>query len=952
MSADASRLVGRERELSAIARALEHLAGAQAGFIEVTGEPGIGKTRLLGELAAQAAGSGCLVLCGRATEFERDAPYGLWLDALDPHLRALDDARLRRLAGDEAEALAVALPAFADLLDAPAPPSERYLVHRAMRALLERLAAPRPLVVGLDDVHWGDPASLDLLAALARRPPEGAVLLAVAYREGQAPDALVAALGDTARADRLLPAPLDLAEAGALVGGDLAPELLALSGGNPFYLEQLARARPGAQVATSLGPGAAGIPAAVAASLAGELDALPAPARRVLEAAAVAGEPFEPDLVADVAEMAERDTLAALDALLAPALIRPTATPRRFSFRHPLLRHAVYAGAPSAWRLHAHARAAEALSRRGAGPVERAHHVEHAAQRGDRAAVELLADAARRVYGQAPVTAARYLDSALRLLPDDAEPVERTELLQTRAYALFGAGQLEAAQAVFAETLALVPQDAWEQRALLLVSQSATEVWSGRPVTAPLQRLQAALAQGPAGPSLGGFALRMGVAGLSLSDLRYDPVPDLATEALAQARAIGDRRLEHAAHAMLAAGHAVAGRTDPASSALDTALAMFADVDDDELEPHSQGFWDLGWALTLVGRYDEALRQLRRAIAIDRRTGHGYFIPALLAAQLQPLIQLGRLEEAIDVGNEAVDAAWTTRNPVLRLGAHGDLALAQHLSGATDDAHREALAAVRFAAAGRLWRARAGCTLGTIEAVTQPEAGIATILEAGGGCELTDVVPAERPVVWAALTEAHLRRDDVTAAERAAARVETAAAALGTPLARALAGRSRATVLLAQGRPEEAAAGAADGAAERAAPLEAARARTVEGIALAQSGDRQRAVAMLKQAAEELDRFGAHRLRDEATRELRRLGVRTWRRGPTAPRDTAGIDALSAREREVAALVVAGLRNADVARELFLSVKTVESHLRSIYAKLGVSSRVGLVTRFAEHDRV
>ena len=422
MSADASRLVGRERELSAIARALEHLAGAQAGFIEVAGEPGIGKTRLLGELAAQAAGSGCLVLCGRATEFERDAPYGLWLDALDPHLRALDDARLRRLAGDEAEALAVALPAFADLLDAPAPPAERYLVHRAMRALLERLAAPRPLVVGLDDVHWGDPASLDLLAALARRPPEGAVLLAVAYREGQAPDALVAALADTARADRLLPAPLDLAEAGALVGGDLAPELYALSGGNPFYLEQLARARPGAQVATSLGPGAAGIPAAVAASLAGELDALPAPARRVLEAAAVAGEPFEPDLVADVAEMAERDTLAALDALLAPALIRPTATPRRFSFRHPLLRHAVYAGAPGAWRLHAHARAAEALARRGAGPVERAHHVEHAAQRGDRAAVELLADAARRVYGQAPATAARYLDSALRLLPDDAEP--------------------------------------------------------------------------------------------------------------------------------------------------------------------------------------------------------------------------------------------------------------------------------------------------------------------------------------------------------------------------------------------------------------------------------------------------------------------------------------------------------------------------------------------------
>ena len=82
----------------------------------------------------------------------------------------------------------------------------------------------------LDDVHWADPASLDLLAALARRPPEGAVLLAVAYREGQAPDALVAALGDAARAaraERLAPAPLEPGRGGrALVGGDLSPGAL------------------------------------------------------------------------------------------------------------------------------------------------------------------------------------------------------------------------------------------------------------------------------------------------------------------------------------------------------------------------------------------------------------------------------------------------------------------------------------------------------------------------------------------------------------------------------------------------------------------------------------------------------------------------------------------------------------------------------------------------------
>ena len=96
-------------------------------------------------------------------------------------------------------------------------------MHRALRGLLTRLAGARPLVLCLDDVHWADPASLELLAALARRPPEGRVLLALAYREGQASDALVAALGDavrTDRAERLAPGPLSRVEAAALCGDD------------------------------------------------------------------------------------------------------------------------------------------------------------------------------------------------------------------------------------------------------------------------------------------------------------------------------------------------------------------------------------------------------------------------------------------------------------------------------------------------------------------------------------------------------------------------------------------------------------------------------------------------------------------------------------------------------------------------------------------------------------
>ena len=948
-----SQLVGRRQELAAVSRALERVAGGQAAFVELAGEPGIGKTRLLGELAAEAERRGCVVLGGRATEFERDAPYGLWADALDAYLQRLEPARLLRLDGGELGALAVALPAFAThWAGRSRRPSATSCTARS--AACSSGSRPR--------ARWCCAST----TCTGPTPPRSTCWRRWHGARRSAPCCSRSPTVKARRRARWSPRwatrrgrPARSGSRRRRSAGPRRPRSVAArsrrsstsSAAATRSTSSSSRARDPTGV--SRPPAGADIPDAVAAALAGELDALPADARRVLEAAAVAGEPFEPDLVSEVADLGEDITLASLDAVLELALIRPTSVPRRFAFRHPVIRHAVYAAAPGAWRLRAHARAAAALERRGAGPVERAHHVEHAARRGDHAAVDLLAAAAERVSAQAPASAARYLESALRLLPDDAgEADRRIELLQARAYALFAAGQLDAAHAALAQTLELVPSDAWEQRTRLICSQAATEVWSGRPVSAPLRRLRAALSKDPGGPSLAGFSLRMTIAGLSLDDLRFDRVSSIATEGLAQARGIANPFREHAALAMLALGYAAAGHADQARGPLDEAIALLADRDDGEMDPHSQGFCDVGAALSFSGRYEEALRQLRRGVAIDRRTGHGYYIPVLLATQLQPLIQLGRLTDAIAAGEEAVEAAWTSGSPALPLGAHGDLALARQLAGDTDGALRDAREGVRVASASRRWRARAGWTLGLIEAGGQPEAGIATILQAAGGWELPEVVPAERPLVWAALADAELHRVDVAAAERAAARLDTAAAAIDTPLAHSLAARSRAALLLADGRPDEAAALARRGTATTSAPLEAARARAIEGVALAQAGDRDGGVAALKDAADELERFGAQRLRDHALSELRRLGVRTWKRGPTVPRDAEGLHALSPREREVAALVQAGKRNTEIARELFLSLKTVESHTRNIYAKLGVSSRVELATRLGAHDRV
>ncbi len=323
MTTEPHALVGRARELAALGAALERLAHGRPGWVWARGEPGIGKSRLLDELAARADAAGHLVLTGRGAEFERDIPFGIWVDALDDYAGALGPERVGRLVGDRVAELSRVLPAVPAPADtAPAAlHDERYRAHRAVRALLDALAGRRPLVLVLDDVHWADDASLELVAHVLRRPPVGPVLLALGFRDGQVPGALLADLEAVARAGggvELAPAPLTAAEADALLGDRVSREGRAdayrQSGGNPFYLEQLARAG---------GP----VPAGVAAALAQEVAALPGPARLLAQGAAVAGDPIDLDLAVSAAGTTEAQALDALDALLAGGLVAPTRKP-------------------------------------------------------------------------------------------------------------------------------------------------------------------------------------------------------------------------------------------------------------------------------------------------------------------------------------------------------------------------------------------------------------------------------------------------------------------------------------------------------------------------------------------------------------------------------------------------------------------------------------------------
>lgn len=1020
-------LVGRDREMAAVGAALDRLASARRrpGFdwMEIRGEPGIGKSRLIGELTELADARGHLVLRGHGAELEQDIPFNALVDALDDYLGAVDPARLRQLGADRLDELAAVFPALRSLGTVPTGNTsemQRWQTYRAARALLELLAANRPLVLALDDLHWADTASVELVAHLLRRPPKARVLLVVAVRPRQVPKALAAALSAAAASAvvattdgqaganspatvgvRLELAPLSPEDSDSLLSPVTRDPAVRRrwyreSGGNPFYLEQLARTRPpnrplsAAAGPSSVPPASAAstgldgpddVPPAVTAAVGAEIAQLPEVVRRFAQGAAVAGEVFEPDLAAEAAALPETDAFEALDALVAADVVRPTEMPRRFTFRHPIVRHAIYMSAGPGWRIAAHARAADALAVRGAAATARAHHVERAARPGDEAAIALLTKAAAASRLRAPAAAAHWYAAALRLLPGgesspgrsagvdvdvDADGgLRRLELLSRLAAALDASYQPQQARVVLDEIMGLIPREFGAERAHLVALRSAVDHVLGRHGEARALVLDAVASAEPG--TRESCLLRLQLAIDHFYTGEYDGMRRWQQEAHALAGTLDDAPLLAASAGLLAGAEYMVGDVPAAIAEAAGAARRYDLLSDDQVTPHLDKLAWLGWTEAFLERFTDALRHLDRVDALALRNGRGSIGTLTAVARSLVLTSRGRLPEAAVAAEAAVEACLLTPHLPFLSWALAARCAAATLAGDLPEALRSGAQGARAANPETdAVSVMAGSYFAeALVEAGEPDRAVDELLGAAGGAELPRIEAPIRPYWYEVLTRAELARGMPEAAAGWAMLAERTATDAGGGLAgrKASAMRARAAVEFARGQSSAAAASALASAAEaeRAGlPIELGRSLIVAGRALAADGQNARAVSELRRAEARLDACGANRPRDEAARLLRQLGERVSRGGRPSARAQAraaqtlahhqtqtvvlsvAAGALSTRERQIAELVAAGQTNRQIAAALFLSEKTIESHLTKVLAKLGVPTRAGV----------
>ncbi len=939
-------MVGRDRELEEIGDVIAGAAAGNGGLLLLAGEAGVGKTTLA-EAAFRAAGVAAL----RGIASPRgSAPFAPISAALRSFLRRSPDGL------DDIGPLKAQLAALLPELGATSGPPDREALFEAIRVAFESIGRTEPTVVFLDDLQWADAATLELLTSLAAAAEEWQLLVLGAYRNDEIPRGhalrrLRTDLRRSGRLSELVVEPLDpdstVLLASEVLGTKLGPALRAAlidrTQGIPFFVEELSTTLKASSLLVAGKRGleleasaAVPVPETIRDALRLRTDGLSADGRGALGAAAAAGTWFELDLLgalgheAGVVEVLEQELLVEREPGLA-------------SFRHDLAREAVYADTPWPQRRVLHRSLAEVLDARGAEPGLVAEHWMAAGEL--ERARPLLVEAARRYCAlHAYRDAAAAGRGALELWPEGDDEAGRLAVLQELGSCAELCGEL--AEAV----------RAWEEL--------SDAVLGDLPRVGETKRRLAAVYE------LEGAGPRALTARLEAADAfaGCDRDADAAAERLLAAeRLFGEDREETLGVVERAHEEALrAARTDLQSRCL-CFKAFLASKD---------------------GRRDEALELARSALSLALAGNHvaevseGYWLVGAISNEWgdYPLAQ-SALEDA---------AAFCGEHDM-----HPDeqfclscLGVVLRNRGAWDEAEQISKDVLVSSAASKPGRIHAECTLGLIAAARGRTADARPLLRrslAGGeelgmhgtvchssfGLAFADELDAKlerqwheflaspsvdqaaghaaAPLRWAASFAT--RRNDaelVRACARAAADVSSAFAsadALGA-LAHTLG-----EVALAE-------ADAARGADhfEQAlelfrsvdAPFERAHIQARAGVALAAAGEREAGIELLIDAYRTFRKLGARPFWLQVAADLEALGEQVDRRlGRLAARelDNGG---LTRRELEVLRFVAVGRTNREIARDLFLSPRTVEMHVRNVLSKLDCRSRTEATSKAHE----
>jgi ATP/maltotriose-dependent transcriptional regulator MalT len=942
--------VGRASELASLDEAL---ADPRVRAVLISGEAGIGKSRLVAEFASRVAGD-ALVLVGYCPELgEGGVPYAPFIAALRSLQRQLGVGELAALLPKD-PAIGRWLPELAMRTSAEAPLHDPMRLSGEILALLEQLALTRRVILVLEDLHWADTSSRELLAFLVGNLAQDGILVVGTYRPAPAEhlQPLIAELRRQRNVKVVSPRPLTRHEVGrqlaALLDREPAPAVITRvaerSGGNPLFVEALSRSPEQ-------------LPAGLTDLLLGFLAGLSAPSLSVLRVAAVIGSSVDHELLAEISGLPKAALHDALRELIDQGLVLATDT--GYDFRHALIRQAVYEGLLPAERTSWHARLADLIAASpgllSAGDRD-AELARHAAAAGDRPSALAAFWRAAAASGSAGAHARRLRELQRVAELWDAVPdarqltgADKLDVVEAIVEACVGSGEVERGIQAAGAALVLVDRAADPRRAAHLhYCRAQLRSQTGEGPGEDLKQALRLLPEEPVTLERGEIIARLAVFAVFGGD--PGAAAAHARNAVAIADQLGATALAARAHAYL--GLAAAGEPDTAVAHFDRARAA-ATASGDFHVLLDVVTWESA-VLLAAGDYEAVIAVVQRGMRIAHDTFRfSEVAPILLVKWVQALTALSRWPQALMLVDEAeLDhlpplsyAALLLCRARIALG-QGDMAAArraaEHAEGLLGDG--------QWARSYRLQLLTVQCLIAFGEGDRE---GAAAVLAQGlAACDSEVTLTAHPHDAWPLVA---------LSAQVPGAPPELTALAGSLPAASPVDAAYQA-VHAAHSRPSaarwEAAAGRWRALRQ---PYEEAQCLLGAAECNAADGNRDAAQAALRRGGEIAVRLGADPLGDAVRRLAQRARLSTdhlpggglgQRDGNGDGGQRPGRFGLTSRELDVLRLVAAGRTNRQIAVELFISINTAGVHVSRILAKVGAATRTEAAAFAREHDLV